>query len=89
MLKLLNVETNHEEVVSTPFRSCLPNKIKEVKMTTLSDRIWLDGNVKPKPRLFHGIADWFCSQQRLILWALRDQLNRATGPSLHLLCAEA
>ena len=27
-----------------------------------------------------------CSQQRLILWALRDELNHATGPSLHLLC---
>lgn len=30
-----------------------------------------------------------CSQQRLILWALRDELNHATGQSLHLLCAEA
>ena len=29
-----------------------------------------------------------CSQQRLILWALRDELNRAKGKSLHLLCAE-
>ena len=28
----------------------------------------------------------FCSQQRLILWALRDELKNATGPSLHLLC---
>ena len=29
----------------------------------------------------------FCSQQRLILWALRDKLDDATGQSLHLLCA--
>ena len=28
-----------------------------------------------------------CSQQRLILWALRDELNHATGQTLHLLCA--
>ena len=27
------------------------------------------------------------SQQRLILWALRDELNHAKGPTLHLLCA--
>ena len=27
----------------------------------------------------------FCSQQRLILWALRKELQNATGPSLHLL----
>ena len=35
--------------------------------------------------------DWlltseFCSQQRLILWALRDKLNHGTGPGLHRLC---
>lgn len=29
-----------------------------------------------------------CSQQRLILWALRDELKNATGPSLHLLCVQ-
>ena len=31
----------------------------------------------------------FCSQQRLILWALRDELNHAKGQNLHLLCAKA
>ncbi len=32
------------------------------------------------------LNDESCSQQRLILWALRKELDDATGQSLHLLC---